>query len=175
MNDWLDQISQDLAQTLDQTLIQPLAQTIAQASKDLETQTEIWVQQALDLTDDLVDRIDRTSTQIEQQVEQPVEQQVEQQLDPFPPSWLEDLDRQLDNWSETLVAQIFQAEAQLQNWFQPLSQTVDPFLNDHPVCVGCRNYHGQSYGGQMLICGLHPYGAQSDTCPDWEGIWPKQP
>jgi len=38
------------------------------------------------------------------------------------------------------------------------------------ACAGCRNYHGQAYGGTLLVCGIHPYGwEQSDRCPDWQG------
>lgn len=38
----------------------------------------------------------------------------------------------------------------------------------HPACAGCRHLHGQIYGGNLLICGMHPYGWEGDTCPDWE-------
>jgi len=37
------------------------------------------------------------------------------------------------------------------------------------ACVGCINYHGQSYGGNKLICAIHPTGVEGDTCGDWEG------
>lgn len=37
------------------------------------------------------------------------------------------------------------------------------------VCQGCINYNGSSYGGNLLICGMYPYGCDSDVCPDWEG------
>lgn len=36
------------------------------------------------------------------------------------------------------------------------------------VCKGCTNYHGQTYGGNKLICGIHPYGWDGDECPDKE-------
>jgi len=36
-------------------------------------------------------------------------------------------------------------------------------------CVGCINYHGQSYGGNKLICAIHPTGVEGDTCGDWGG------
>lgn len=40
---------------------------------------------------------------------------------------------------------------------------------DHqPACIGCRNYHGTTFGGNLLVCGFHPYGCQTETCPDWE-------
>ena len=40
----------------------------------------------------------------------------------------------------------------------------------NPACVGCRNYHGQVYSGNLLICAVHPYGYDDATCPDWESI-----
>ena len=36
------------------------------------------------------------------------------------------------------------------------------------VCRGCRNFHGASYGGVMLVCGIHPHGVKGDSCPDYE-------
>ena len=28
----------------------------------------------------------------------------------------------------------------------------------HALCENCENYHGQNYGGNPLVCGMHPYG-----------------
>jgi hypothetical protein len=38
----------------------------------------------------------------------------------------------------------------------------------HPTCIGCRNYNGTMYGGNLLVCGFHPYGCEDSQCPDWE-------
>lgn len=39
---------------------------------------------------------------------------------------------------------------------------------DHqPACMGCRYYHGSTFGGNLLVCGFHPYGWDGPTCPDW--------
>jgi hypothetical protein len=35
------------------------------------------------------------------------------------------------------------------------------------ICQNCRNYHGQSYGGNFMVCGIHPYGNGED-CSDAE-------
>lgn len=43
-----------------------------------------------------------------------------------------------------------------------------PGEDNHAACVGCRNYHGQAYNGQILVCGMHPYGVEDNYCPDWE-------
>jgi hypothetical protein len=37
------------------------------------------------------------------------------------------------------------------------------------VCQGCCHYHGKMYGGNLLVCAMHPYGADGDQCHDWEG------
>ena len=37
------------------------------------------------------------------------------------------------------------------------------------ACDGCTNYHGQSYGGNKLICAMHPTGVDGASCGDWEG------
>lgn len=60
---------------------------------------------------------------------------------------------------------------------QPMIQTVEPFLIQHPVCAGCRHFHGQSYGGTLLVCGMHPYGVSEgeETCADKEPIVWKAP
>ncbi|NES64794.1 MAG: hypothetical protein F6K24_05800 [Okeania sp. SIO2D1] len=45
---------------------------------------------------------------------------------------------------------------------------VEPTVEKHPACRGCSNYHGQVYGGNLLVCGMHPYGVEGESCPDWE-------
>lgn len=44
---------------------------------------------------------------------------------------------------------------------------MDPDQQNHPACRGCENYHGHFYGGNLLVCAMHPYGVESDHCPDW--------
>ena len=54
---------------------------------------------------------------------------------------------------------------------QPFVQTVQPVFQEHPVCIGCRHYHGQVYGDNLLVCAMHPYGWEGETCPDWQSTW----
>jgi hypothetical protein len=53
--------------------------------------------------------------------------------------------------------------------FDPFVTYVQPTETEHPACRGCQHYHGQVYGGNLLVCGMHPMGAETETCPDWEG------
>lgn len=41
------------------------------------------------------------------------------------------------------------------------------------ACHGCKQYHGQTYGANRLVCGIYPYGPESEQCPDWEEDWIK--
>lgn len=50
----------------------------------------------------------------------------------------------------------------------PLTDYVQPSQEFHPACIGCRHFHGQVYSGNLLVCGMHPYGCEGDSCPDWE-------
>ncbi|WP_193199766.1 hypothetical protein [Nostoc sp. MG11] len=36
------------------------------------------------------------------------------------------------------------------------------------ACIGCDNYHGQYYGGNMLVCGIHARGWDGENCPDYQ-------
>lgn len=45
---------------------------------------------------------------------------------------------------------------------------VEPTSQKQPACRGCQNYHGHVYGGNLLVCGMHPSGWDDENCPDWE-------
>lgn len=49
-----------------------------------------------------------------------------------------------------------------------LSPKIEPTHNVHPACQGCIHYHGRLYGKHLFVCGMHPYGSNTDTCSDWE-------
>jgi hypothetical protein len=84
---------------------------------------------------------------------------------------LDELEQNLTTFFDPIREAYLGFEINLQETAQPFTSTVEPMLNNHPVCVGCRNYHGQTYGDSMLVCGLHPYGWEGDKCPDWESSW----
>ncbi len=63
-----------------------------------------------------------------------------------------------------------------------VAKTVGERLADEPVftddeiayfkkikpCKECKYFHGVNYNSVDLICAIHPYGVDTDTCPDWE-------
>ncbi|MBC6472490.1 MAG: hypothetical protein GDA48_06470 [Hormoscilla sp. GM102CHS1] len=62
----------------------------------------------------------------------------------------------------------FDVSGDIEEPYYPEGDTGDPVHNSHPACVGCCHYHGQVYGGNMFICAMHPYGWDSENCPDWQ-------
>jgi hypothetical protein len=89
----------------------------------------------------------------------------------------QDLDRAIDDWVEWLEP-LFPDDGSFDWDFDDSSGDRDPFVpmtyvrpsaSRHPACRGCQHYHGQMYGENLLVCGMHPYGWDGDDCPDWEG------
>lgn len=102
-----------------------------------------------------------------------VDQLVEQLDEAIAPE-LTEFERQMGTWIEPFVQVVVGFENTVADSVQPFTQTVEPMMNQHSACVGCRNYHGQTYGGNMLVCGMHPSGWESEQCPDWESTWGKE-
>jgi hypothetical protein len=59
------------------------------------------------------------------------------------------------------------AEAYLE-FLRQIQQRRSAELAIPPACQGCCHYHGRSYGGTRLVCGMHPYGVEEEDCPDWQ-------
>jgi hypothetical protein len=117
----------------------------------------------LDLSQDVESAIEATAQELKTSFDQEIAPWLNQFLQPVLDTPL-DFDFDLDRAMEDVV--------------QPFRQTVEPTLNQHPVCVGCKHYHGQVYGEQMLVCGMYPYGvAEGQTIcgdkemVDWQEPW----
>jgi hypothetical protein len=54
------------------------------------------------------------------------------------------------------------------NRLREMNREQHLLLEDHTpkVCQGCCHYHGHSYGGERLICAMHPYGVDQEECGD---------
>ncbi len=139
-------------------------QTLDRLATTVETQIITFVDQTLDATDEALEQF---SDQISQQLDQLSET--------VPPVWAKQVEEQLETWSASLENLPFQAESLLEEALRPVNQTLTPLVNEHPVCVGCRNYNGSTYNETMLVCAVHPYGCEGDRCPDWESTWDNTP
>lgn len=108
---------------------------------------------------EFVDAIVEISEEISEQLESTIASEFDQ--------YLNDLIEPIFEFEPTLEVYI-EFDAGLEELYSPVEDRGDPVSNSHPACVGCRHYHGKVYGNNMLVCGMHPYGWDSENCPDWE-------
>jgi hypothetical protein len=137
--------------------------------------TEAWVNQALDTT---LDVADAWADEVEKQVGPTLEtwaEHIHATLEPLEATLDAEAERMADEFAEQLTPVVVPLVESLETWFEalstPINQTVDPVVNDHPACVGCRHYYGQAHGGNMLVCAMYPYGPMDRQCPDWASTW----
>jgi hypothetical protein len=79
---------------------------------------------------------------------------------------------ELDNFFQQFLDPVFEFEMEVDevnSAAEIFINYVEPSAEKYPACVGCQNYHGYVYGGNVLVCGMHPYGWEDKECPDWEG------
>lgn len=122
----------------------------------------------LDFSEGVVTCLDSLSEVAEQQAE----------------TLIDDLDREISPWLEQYFQPLLDAplevelEQAIEAIMRPWRQTIEPPLNQHPICTGCQHYHGEFYAGQMLVCGMYPYGPAADQIHcidkvevDWQEPW----
>ncbi len=80
-----------------------------------------------------------------------------------------EVDQYLQDLAEPILEVYWELEEIVGDDIEPtFPYSVDPTPEKNPACIGCRHYHGQVYSGNLLICGMHPYGWEDQKCPDWE-------
>lgn len=79
-----------------------------------------------------------------------------------------ELDQYLYDLAEPIFEFYTEIEEIVMEGEQAFPYKEEANLQKHPACVGCNHYHGIVYDGNVLVCGMHPYGWEDDQCPDWE-------
>ena len=135
---------------------------------------ESWSKDFSELLEIMADEVEQFFTDIAKDVGEMVEsffEASEEIAEQMQTVFAVELEQRLGELIDPILEAYLGIELVVEETAQPMIHTVEPFLNDRPVCVGCRHYHGQTYGGTMLVCGMHPYGWEGDKCPDWQSTW----
>lgn len=82
-----------------------------------------------------------------------------------------EVDQYLQEWAEPILEIYWELEEVVADGDPGFPYAVEATLEKNPACIGCSNYHGQAYGGNLLVCGMHPHGWDDQSCPDWEKEW----
>jgi hypothetical protein len=81
---------------------------------------------------------------------------------------VDEFDNYFNDVIEPIIDIFTEAEPEINEVDLSFVSYVEPSTTQQPACQGCANYHGHVYGGNLLVCGMHPLGVESDSCPDWE-------
>lgn len=141
-----------------------------------------WFEASMQTLDRMAEALEKQIVTVAEQVEnvadktadaagEALEKLGQQMSDAIPPETLESLDRQVEQLEASMESAGIQTMTFLEEAFRPVGQTINPVVNEHKTCIGCRYYEGSDFGGNMLVCGIHPYGCQSEICPDYEAVW----
>lgn len=128
----------------------------------------------LEMMQAIVDGIEQAVTEVAKDVEEVIDAFVEASEDfaiQVQQAIVPDLEQQINDFFDPILEAYLGFELSVGESVQPMFHTVEPMLNNHAVCVGCRHYHGQAYNGVMLVCGMHPSGWEEEKCPDWQSAW----
>ncbi|MBE9124975.1 MULTISPECIES: hypothetical protein [unclassified Coleofasciculus] len=121
---------------------------------------EEWSKTLFETLDSFADRVDEFFMEINEVVE----------------DWTEEwhhtvgveIDKCLEDVFEPIIEIYFEFEDITGETDQLFTYPVEPTPEQNTACIGCHHYHGQVYGGNLLVCGMHPYGWDGENCPDWE-------
>jgi hypothetical protein len=79
-----------------------------------------------------------------------------------------ELDQFLQELAEPILEIYWELEDIVEDVDPGFPYTEEATPEKNAVCMGCVHYHGQVYGGNLLVCGMHPYGWDDENCPDKE-------
>jgi hypothetical protein len=133
-----------------------------------------WQQEFFKTLDNFAEGVERFVTDVSKEMTEVADalaQASEEIAEQFQNVLIFEADRYINDWVDAIAEVYFGFENAVGEAAQPMLHSVEPLINDHPACVGCRHYHGQAYGGNMLVCGMHPYGWDGEKCPDWQTSW----
>ena len=151
MDDWQKQLEDRLNAIADE-MARETSEFFEEVSRETAQETEKVADQLIEASSLMMDEVDR--------VVGPAVRSWSDQIDQSLESGFLYLDQHLTPWIEEVTA--------------PITRTVNPWLQNHPTCVGCANYHGMTYGDEMMVCAMHPYGPETEDCRDWESVWPQR-
>lgn len=147
--------------------------------EDAARTTERWAEQTIHSA---IETADNFADELEKQIRPSLERwasEIHQSVEPIEAALDSEAERFADEFTEFITPVVVPLAGAVESWLEviaaPITSHVDPVVNEHTPCIGCKHYHGQSHGGHMLVCGMYPYGPEDTTCPDWESVWGQPP
>ncbi|MEI6445461.1 MAG: hypothetical protein WCO29_20620 [Nostocales cyanobacterium ELA583] len=83
-------------------------------------------------------------------------------------TFVADIDQFLQELTEPILEIYWELEDITEDVDPGFPYEVEATMEKNAACIGCINYHGQVYSGNLLVCAMHPHGWDDENCPDWE-------
>jgi hypothetical protein len=81
-------------------------------------------------------------------------------------AWRQELQERV-NRLERNLQQDRQRIVEIRTQIEQTTDRLDANSSGRPAaCKSCKNYHGQTYGGNFFNCAIHPSGPVGEECPD---------
>lgn len=144
-----------------------------------------WAKEFYKAVESVATEVDRIFQEVVQEIDDWVEEwvevseefstQVEETLRSTLP--IDEMAAQFDRYLQESLDPLFELYLDLEFDLDQRQEEDDPFVpvtyvqpsaEKNSACIGCQHYHGQIYGNNLLVCGMHPYGWEGESCPDWE-------
>lgn len=135
---------------------------------------ESWTDDFFAKLDAFADEVEQLMTDVAKDLSQTIDaiaEATDDIMEQIHTTFINDIEQQFTEFFEPLVDACLGMESVVEDSVQPFVHTIDPLLSNRAVCAGCRHYHGQMYGENLLVCGMHPYGWDGEQCPDWQSTW----
>jgi hypothetical protein len=110
---------------------------------------------------EMVDAFFELTEEITEQVQSTIATEVDQ--------YFTEVDQYLQDFAEPILEAYWELEDVVADVDPAFPYPVAATAEQNPACIGCSNYHGQVYGGNLLVCAMHPQGWDDQSCPDWMG------
>jgi hypothetical protein len=121
---------------------------------------EDWSKSVFEVVESVADMVDEFFVS--------VSEIVEVMTDEFQNTVGVEIDQYLQDMFEPIAELYAELEELVGDTDTTFGYPVEPSAEKHPACIGCHHYHGQVYSGNLLVCAMHPYGWDTEDCPDWE-------
>ncbi len=147
-------------------LVQEALSVLFIASKAVKFM-EQWQKDLVEIVETVADEVERFFLGMGEMVESFVEL-TEEFTEQFQNTIATEIDQYIQDFTEPLLEVYGEIEDLVADVDPGFPYSIEPTPEKNAACIGCNNYHGHVYGGNLLVCAMHPHGWDDENCPDWE-------
>jgi hypothetical protein len=128
---------------------------------------EKWQKDLIDMIETVADEVEQFFLEIGEVVDAFFEL-TEEITEQVQTTIVAEVDQYLQDFTDPILEVYWELEDVVADVDPGFPYGVEATKEQNPACIGCSHYHGQVYGGNLLVCGMHPHGYDDASCPDWE-------